>query len=61
MKTRDYEIAEAVRSACIAAAGDAWEDAGLQGLCSEGRWEVVIGALRALDLEVLFPDFDPAE
>ncbi len=50
MKSTQSELAEAVRAACIAAATDAWEDAGVQGLCSEGRWEVVVGALRALDL-----------
>lgn len=50
VKPTESEFAEAIRSACIAAANDAWEDAGIQGLCAEGRWEVVLGALRGLDL-----------
>ena len=31
--------AETVRQACIATALQAYEDAGLSGLCQEGRWE----------------------
>jgi DNA-binding transcriptional MocR family regulator len=41
--------AAAIRNACVAAALEAWEDAGMRGLCAEGRWEVAIGAIRALD------------
>lgn len=42
--------AEAVRRACINAALAAWEDAGISGLCAEGRWEMAIQAMRQLDL-----------
>ena len=42
---------EAVREACIRAAVDAYEDAGIQGLCAEGRWEAAIAAIRRLDLQ----------
>lgn len=42
--------AAAVRDACVEAALDAWEDAGIRGLCAEGRWEVAIGAIQSLDL-----------
>jgi uncharacterized damage-inducible protein DinB len=38
--------------ASLAAALDAWEDAGLRGLCGEGRLEVAIDALRARGIEV---------
>lgn len=44
---------EAVRTACLDAALRAYEDAGIQGLCEEGRWEAAIGAVRALDLEAV--------
>jgi hypothetical protein len=44
------EIATAVRSACIAAALAAYEDAGVRGLCAEGRWEYAVAAMRKLDL-----------
>lgn len=43
-------VAEAVRKACIAAALDAHEQAGISGLCQEGRWEAAIEAVRSLDL-----------
>ena len=47
------ELAEAVRQACIQAALDAYEDAGVSGLCAEGRWEAAIGAMQSLDLKRL--------
>jgi hemoglobin len=47
--------AEAVRRACIEAASAAYEDAGIRGLCAEGRWEVAIEAVKRLDLS-LFTD-----
>ena len=46
-------LAERVRAACVRAALDAYEDAGVSGLCAEGRWEYAIGRLRQLDLELL--------
>ncbi len=36
----------------------AYEDAGVQGLCEEGRWEAAIGALQSLDLRKLVQDFE---
>ena len=42
--------AEAVRQACIAAALQAYEDAGVSGLCHEGRWEYAMDAMRGLPL-----------
>jgi hypothetical protein len=44
------QIAEAVRRACIAVALRAYEDAGLSGLCQEGRWEYAVDAMRAMNL-----------
>lgn len=43
--------AERVRQACLAAALQAWEDAGCLGLCAEGRWEAAVSAVRSLDLQ----------
>lgn len=37
---------------------EAYEDAGVRGLCAEGRWEVAIDAMRRLDLS-LFPPTRP--
>ncbi|WP_295581487.1 hypothetical protein [uncultured Lamprocystis sp.] len=44
------DLAEAVRSACLQAALDAYEQAGVSGLCGEGRWEIAVQAIRNLDL-----------
>jgi len=52
-------IAERVRRACLNAILEAYEDAGLQGLCAEGRWEAAVGALRALDLAPLVKELQP--
>ncbi len=37
--TEITKVAEVVRSACLEAALEAYEDAGISGLCAEGRWE----------------------
>lgn len=47
----DAELMEAVRRACIEAALAAYEDAGVSGLCAEGRWEAAVGAIQSLDLK----------
>jgi hypothetical protein len=46
-------LAEAVRRRCVEAALEAYETAGLSGLCAEGRWEAAIDAIRSLDLRAL--------
>ena len=45
------KIAETVRAACLEAALEAYEDAGISGLCAEGRWEYAVQAVRTLDLD----------
>jgi hypothetical protein len=49
-KTR---LAEAIRTACLEAALRAYEDAGISGLCEEGRWECAVQAIQGLDLTAL--------
>jgi hypothetical protein len=44
------KVAEAIRQACQDAAIAAYEDAGIRGLCAEGRWECAVQAIRGLDL-----------
>jgi len=51
--TDPVQIAERVRAACLQAALDAFEDAGISGLCLEGRWEIAVQAIRTLDLAPL--------
>ena len=41
---------ESVRAACLASAIRAYEDAGIRGLCADGRWEAALAAVRQLDL-----------
>jgi hypothetical protein len=45
------KLAQRVRDACLRAAVDAHQDAGLAGLCEEGRWEAAIDAIRSLKLD----------
>lgn len=47
------QIAKTTQAACIEAAIRAYEDAGLSGLCQEGRWECAVDAIRGLDLSAL--------
>ena len=49
--TSENQLVEAVREACIRAALEAYESAGVSGLCAEGRWEFAVQAIRSLDLE----------
>ena len=46
-------IAEKVRTACVQAALQGYEQASLSGLCHEGAWEAAIDAMRRMDLKVL--------
>lgn len=46
-------IAEAVRKACLEAAMEGYQQAGLAGLCAEGREEMALDAIRSLDLEAV--------
>jgi hypothetical protein len=43
-------VIEAVRAACLDAAIEAYEDAGIRGLCADGRWEAALAAIRHVDL-----------
>lgn len=52
---------EAVRQACLAAALAAYEQAGVLGLCHEGRWEAAVSAMQSLDLRrITVGDVPPA-
>ena len=43
-------VLERLRAACLEAAVLGYEDAGIRGLCAEGRWEAALAAMRQLDL-----------
>ena len=50
---RTAGLAESIRRALIEAGEAAYEDAGIQGLCAEGRWEAAVAAMRTVDLPSL--------
>ena len=52
-------VAERVRHACLRAAAEAYEDAGLRGLCAGGRWEYALDAIRSLPLELMLESKPP--
>ena len=47
------DLDKRIRDRCIEAALQAYEDAGIQGLCAEGRWEAAVSALRTVELAPL--------
>ena len=51
------DFAKRIRDACLEAVLQAYKDAGVQGLCAEGRWEVAVGALKTVDLAPLLREF----
>jgi hypothetical protein len=60
-QTDTPSLAETVRAACLEAALAAYEDAGIRGLCGEGRWEAALAAIRHVNLsEVMEPRADSA-
>lgn len=56
VENRMRDVAEAVRRASVEAAEGAYEDAGIRGLCAEGRWEIALEAIRRVDLEAVVRD-----
>ena len=51
------DLAKRIREACLEAVLQAYEDAGMQSLCAEGRWEAAVDALRTVDLAPLLREF----
>ena len=51
------DLAKRIREVCLDAVVQAHEDAGMQGLCAEGRWEAAVDALRTVDLAPLVREF----
>lgn len=52
-------LARAVRDACVQAALDGYEQAGMSGLCAEGRWEMAVDSMRSLDLAAVLSGVAP--
>ena len=51
------DISKRIREVCLDAVLQSYEDAGMQGLCAEGRWEAAVDALRTVDLAPLVREF----
>lgn len=49
----EIEPAERLKQAVIDCLVDAYEDAGIRGLCGEGRFEIAVDAVRGLDFRQL--------
>ncbi len=54
------DLAKRIRDVCLETVLQAHEDAGIQGLYAEGRWEAAVGALRRVDLAPLLGEFQHA-
>ena len=50
------DLAKRIRDACLETVLQEYEDAGVQGLCADGRWEAA-GALLTLELAPLLREF----
>lgn len=48
-----YDLAQAVRQACIDAALAGYQNAAMSGLCHEGAWEAAVSAIRMVDVAAL--------
>jgi hypothetical protein len=55
-----HQFATEIRAACLLAATTAYEDAGIQGLCQEGRWEAAVSAIQMIDLRGLAQQYERA-
>lgn len=53
-----HKLAEAVRQACLDAALRAYQDAGISGLCQEGRWDYAVDAIKSVDLAAVLKQAD---
>jgi hypothetical protein len=51
--SRLYDLAQAVRQACVEAAVAGYQDAAMSGLCHEGAWEAAVSAIRMVDVAAL--------
>lgn len=51
--TDTFEIAQAVRNACVRAALGGYEQAQIAGLCQEGAWECAVDSMRMPDIKTI--------
>ena len=58
IETKDLELAEAVRETCLEIQQRSYEEAGISGLCHEGRWEYALDVLRGMSIEKLLKNIN---
>lgn len=52
------DLARRIRAACLESARSAYEDAGVRGLCAEGRWEAALSAIEAIDVRTILSEIE---
>lgn len=57
----ELKLAETVRKACVEILQRTYEEAGISGLCHEGRWEYALDVLQSLAMEDLLEDIGRAD
>jgi hypothetical protein len=55
------ELAELVRTECIKAAKEAFQDASIRGLCADGAMEAAVGAIHSLDMDKIIQKRDQSK
>jgi hypothetical protein len=53
VNNKEKRLVDAVRAACLKAAREGYESAGISGLCHVGAVEASLDAIRMLDLEAV--------
>jgi hypothetical protein len=59
MKEQKDTLTEIIREECVKEFIRAYEEAGIKGLCEDGRIEYAVDSVRSLDLKKIFKDIQP--
>jgi hypothetical protein len=59
-ETREEQrrLAETIRTACVKAARDGYQNAAISGLCSEGAQEAALSAIQMMDVEQILMNWN---
>jgi hypothetical protein len=59
MKEQKDTLTEIIREECVKEFIRAYEEAGIKGLCEDGRIEYAVDSVMSLDLKKIFKDIQP--
>ena len=59
MKEQKDTLTEIIREECVKEFIRAYEEAGIKGLCEDGRIEYAVDSVRSLDLKKIIKDIHP--